>query len=821
MSPSSRKSPQVRHERRAVIELLESRIAPASANLSLGIEAPESSKTGDQITYVVTITNAGPDPATDVVLTDEFASGAKFVSTTASQGSATRAGDTVTAALGTLASGASATLRVVVSAPTTPELLTNHAAATSAVSDPDPSDNEVTADTKVLRPGDLVVTALGSRTAQALIDAILGTGVKVSNVQYTGNADSSGTFIGPSHILGFDKGIVLSSGQAVSVVGPNTSSGTTGNNALPGDSDLDTLTSSSTADATVLEFDFIPKNSTLSFQYVFASEEYNEFANSSYNDVFGFFVNGTNVALLPGTATPVAINNVNGGNPLGTNAQRPEFYVNNSDGLINTQMDGMTVVFSVQATVNVGEVNHIKLAIADTGDSSLDSNVFIRGGSFTDKPTSADLAVTLSKTPQTTGVGLNLTYTAKVTNKGPSQAFGVLLTDLLPPGVDLVSATSSQGTTSNNSGNVVTNLGTLSKGTSATVTLVVTPTMTGTFPLTANVASSVADSNPANNSATANINVQEVHPIVVGSATGSKVQVLNSLDGSVLQEFSAFGGSYKGGVRVATGDVNGDGVADIIAGVGTGGKGRVRVFDGTDGAEELGPLLEFRPFGAGYLGGVYVAAGDVNGDGKADLIVSTGAGSAAEVRVFDLYDGLQKGQTPTLLTKFKIDAKVNGGVRVAAGDLDGDGSADIVVTTGINADVRVYHGDGTPFAGALGNFKASPRKTTGLAATIGDFDGDGQNDLALGAASGAGLVHLFRVTSRGAVLEAPVEFEAFNGGSGVRLAVADVDGDGIDDLAAVPGPGGGDSLKFFSGLTRVELLKFNTTIGSGGLFLGA
>lgn len=112
---------------------------------------------------------------------------------------------------------------------------------------------------------------------------------------------------------------MLSNGKAVDVVGPNnntgksTSNGQVGNS---GDADLDKLltTGGSTAktnDATTLSFDFVPDQQFITFSYVFGAEEYNEFVGGSFNDIFGFFVNGTNVAALPGTTTFVSINNVN------------------------------------------------------------------------------------------------------------------------------------------------------------------------------------------------------------------------------------------------------------------------------------------------------------------------------------------------------------------------------------------------------------------------------------------------------------------------------------------------------------------------------
>lgn len=231
---------------------------------------------------------------------------------------------------------------------------------------------------------------------EVLVESLLGSGVTVSNVKYTGTKSSAGTFQTTDNIIGFNEGVVLSTGSVSSVIGPNKSGNTSGYNGLPGDSDLAALISGvDTQDATVLDFDFIPTTDTISFQYVFASDEYNEYANTSYNDVFGFFLNGKNVAKLPDGSTIVAINNVNGGNPLGTNAKNPLYFRNNWESTtpLNTEMDGLTVVLSVYEKVNVGQLNHIKLAIADVGDNAYDSNVFIKANSFTTKPNTPPTAL--------------------------------------------------------------------------------------------------------------------------------------------------------------------------------------------------------------------------------------------------------------------------------------------------------------------------------------------------------------------------------------------------------------------------------------------
>ena len=248
-------------------------------------------------------------------------------------------------------------------------------------------------------PGLVTADLTTGLTPEDLVNTMLGGGVSVSNVNYAGVNHAAGTFSGGTGIIGFESGIVLSTGDIYSVVGPNTADDTTTDNGMPGDADLDSLIPGyTTFDACVLEFDFVPTSDVVTFEYVFGSEEYNEYVFSNYNNVFGFFINGVNCALIPGTSTPVAINNVNGGNPFGVGAVNPAYYRNNDPDdpgppTIDTELDGLTVVLSVTADVNAGETNHIKLAIADAGDAILDSDVFIAAESF--------VAPTLTLTPIT------------------------------------------------------------------------------------------------------------------------------------------------------------------------------------------------------------------------------------------------------------------------------------------------------------------------------------------------------------------------------------------------------------------------------------
>ena len=233
---------------------------------------------------------------------------------------------------------------------------------------------------------------------------------EVENIAHTGPAISRGVF-SQGEIIGFDEGVILATGDVQNSSGPNQETGTTtqfsGNQ---GDRDLNTLlrvlgsSLTSTQDVSVLEFDFTPTSDKVSFEYVFASEEYCDFSNSEFNDVFGFFISGPgingpftdggiNIAKLPGTSTFVSINSVNWQN------NRP-FYNNNTPGLRalgncslgevfaaavakqEMEYDGFTDVLTAEADVIPCETYHIKLAVGDVGDKKFDSAVFLAANSF-------------------------------------------------------------------------------------------------------------------------------------------------------------------------------------------------------------------------------------------------------------------------------------------------------------------------------------------------------------------------------------------------------------------------------------------------------
>lgn len=259
---------------------------------------------------------------------------------------------------------------------------------------------------------------LNSTTATDLAQSLVGTGISISNVTFTGANAAAGSFSGASADgLSVDSGVVLSSGDIANAKGPNSEDGKTTSNSTSGDLELQALAGTTTYDAAILEFDFVPVGQYFSFLYVFASEEYNEYVGSQFNDIFAFFLDGENIALIPLSEEAVSINNVN-------RNSNSEFFNNNDPGDLgeptpyNTQFDGFTTIMWAQAIVTPGQSYHIKLAIADAGDAILDSAVFIQAGSFSS-------TIPVIAVPHTSydygGVGLGSTKSATFTVTNPGE----------------------------------------------------------------------------------------------------------------------------------------------------------------------------------------------------------------------------------------------------------------------------------------------------------------------------------------------------------------------------------------------------------------
>lgn len=218
------------------------------------------------------------------------------------------------------------------------------------------------------------------------------TGAIISNVTYLGTNHQVGFFDGGNSNLGINAGIILTSGSIYNAVGPNLMGAITTAVGVPGDTQLTQLCGSNTFDASVIEFDIVPPTDTLYFEYVFGSDEYTEYVNSIFNDVFAFFLTGpgyadSNIALIPNSNIPVSINNVNCldssvyyvcNDPNPYYQQCGAAYGCPTDPSTTTiEYDGFTAALPIYAIVQQGETYHVKIAVADAGDEVLDSGVFL------------------------------------------------------------------------------------------------------------------------------------------------------------------------------------------------------------------------------------------------------------------------------------------------------------------------------------------------------------------------------------------------------------------------------------------------------------
>ena len=321
-------------------------------------------------------------------------------------------------------------------------------------------------------------------------------------------------------------------------------------------------------------------------------------------------------------------------------------------------------------------------------------------------------------------------------------------------------------------------------------------------------------------------------PVVVSGANDGTVQIYRADAAGALTlaatPFAPFPG-FGGAVRSATGDVTGDGVPDIVLGTGPGGGSRVRILAGKTYSDVV---PQFSAFESGFSGGVYLAAGDFNGDGRAEVLITPDQGGGPRVRVLSVANG----QVATAADFFGMDDPAfRGGARVAVGDINGDGTPDLVVAAGAGGGPRISILDGKSVLSGgprhlTGDFFAfEPDLRNGVYLSAGDLNGDGFADLVFGAGPGGGprVMSLSgkALTQSGAAaaLASPLA-NAFVGDinqrGGVRVAVKDTAGDGRSEVVA--GSGGGGDLQVLDGqsLGRKSSLVPYATTNLDGIYVG-
>lgn len=292
------------------------------------------------------------------------------------------------------------------------------------------------------------------------------------------------------------------------------------------------------------------------------------------------------------------------------------------------------------------------------------------------------------------------------------------------------------------------------------------------------------------------------------------VRVIDVNTGAVIRELIAYDSRFRGGVRVAYADVNGDGISDIITAPGSTGGPHIRVFSGANFQQLLSPIGSFMAYSPAFFGGIYVAAADFNGDGRADIVTGAGTGGGPHVRVFDAATG-------GLLTEFMAyDQAFRGGITVATGDVNGDTRMDIITGAGPGGGPHVQAFDAATHAVIVSIFAYSFNFRGGVFVSAGDTNGDGRAEIFTGAGAGGqshvrvfdgttgnGLASFFAFTAQ-AGTQLFVGDTNYNGG--VRIIARDITGDGNVEIMAVPGSGGRPTVRYFN--------FAGTPLGSADLF---
>jgi phosphodiesterase/alkaline phosphatase D-like protein len=286
-----------------------------------------------------------------------------------------------------------------------------------------------------------------------------------------------------------------------------------------------------------------------------------------------------------------------------------------------------------------------------------------------------------------------------------------------------------------------------------------------------------------------------------GAGSNSMIQ-LRDVKGNLMKQFNAFPG-FNGSVSVAYGDLNNDGVKDIVAGAGPGGGPHVKAFDGLSGNE----IASFFAYDASFRGGVNVAVGDLNGDGRLELITGAGAGGGPHVKAFALNFSAGRATTQEVASFFAYAPSFSGGVSVAAGDVNGDGAFDIITGAGPGGGPHVKafgFGAPAPALGArqeLASFYAYDANFRGgVSVASGNINGLGPDEIITGAGAGGGPhVKAFSRSTEGTLNTVSSFFAydpSFRGGVevGSMMSPSNL---AVSRVLTGAGPGGGPHVRGF------------------------
>ena len=345
---------------------------------------------------------------------------------------------------------------------------------------------------------------------------------------------------------------------------------------------------------------------------------------------------------------------------------------------------------------------------------------------------------------------------------------------------------------------------------------------------------------PIRRAARPTVKPAELYALGSGPGSEPRVVVFSRQGGAARFNFLAYDAAFRGGVNVATADVTGDGVEDIITAPGQGGGPHVKVFDGVTGAM----VQQYMAYDAAFVGGVNVAAGYVSGDARADIITAPASMGGPHVKVFD-------GGTGAVALEFlAFDTAYVGGVNIAAGDLSvpvfigaisllpgqvpppqfssPDGIDDIVVAAGAGGGPQVKVFDGQTGQSTRDFLAYAVSFRGGVNVATGDVDGDGRADIVTAPGTGGGpQVKVFGgaydqyVGRWQGELGGFLAFEA-SGRAGYRVTTADLNQDGRADILTATGPGVSGRVAANDGATGVARFVFSPfdPTALGGISIG-
>lgn len=772
---------------------------------------------GDNVTFTITVQNLGPSAAADVKVNDILPAGLEYVSSTASAGTYDD-GTGVWEVTPSLGAGSTQTLEVTarVKDPGTGPAAAqkNSATATTSTTDPDP-DNNTDDVTVAPKQADVAITKTVSNPTPKVGDVITftltvanygpdtATNVVATDVLPAGLTFVSATASQGSYASGSG---VWTVGTVASSVFPTLTIRARVDSPTPG-----TIPSTATnaADVTATEYD---PDRTNNHDEVDETPQYADLAvqkdvdNATPNvgDVIAFTITLDNLgADAAGNVTvldqlPAGLQFVSAVPSQGSYSATTGVWTVGTVDPLDTQT--LVILAKVLAPAAGGipptQTNTASVRTSDQYDPDTSNN----SDSASETPQYADLDVDKVVSNDKPKLGETVTFTITLVNNGIDDATGVTIADKLPTGLSFVAANPAAGT-SYDPVTGIWDVGTLANGGSTTLTIdaIVNTVFTVTNIASVNTANQY-DPDKSNNSDGATLDPQSSF-IVVGPDLGCDlgiesraVRVIDPVTGVEWSRFFPFGSDFRGGVSIATADLLGTGEPVIVVGSGRGRPGEVRVF--TQNGVEL-PAYRTRPYGAGYTLGVNVAAGDVTGDGKPDIVTSQALGPVT-VRGFAVDPSAADPVNDKPAVSFApFGGAFGAGATIATADIVPGGAQEILVGTGagVRAQVRIFGGAGSsqllktilPFDNAF---------TGGVSVATGRINSDLIPDVIVGAGNGGNGGSRIEIWDGNIAANAKLAaFAAFADSRKPNAAVFassfDSNGDGIDDrLAVVQGAGG-------------------------------